>query len=263
LILGADANYWEAVAAHWAKQRPHGLWRIHSDSVNTMLFSKWLGTTRVASVLKTDLFDEAFGPGLCGHLSARSKLFVGIDISHDVLRAARSSHEDLTSLCADARCLPFADGTFDIVLSNSSLDHFRTANEILTSLREIHRVLKRSGRLLLTLDNLANPIIALRNVLPFCFLHKAGIVPYYVGATYGPRKLRKVLESVGFRVKRVDALLHSPRAIAVFFSYLVDKKASQSKKRKLLQALMAFEHFSRLPTKFITGYYVAANAQKE
>ena len=217
----------------------------------------------MSSVLKTDLFDEAFGPGLYSPLAANSELFVGIDISGQVLRAARASHEDLKTAAADVRFLPFADNMFDVVLSNSSLDHFRSRDQVVTSLKEIHRVLKRPGRLLLTLDNPANPIIALRHALPFSFLHKAGIVPYYVGATYGPWRLRKVLESVGFRVKQLDAVLHCPRAIAVFFSHLVDKKANQSKKRKLLQALMAFEHLSRLPTKFFTGYYVAANARKE
>jgi len=261
--LTRDTHYWESVANHWVKQRPHGLWRIHGDSVNSMLVSKWLGSTRVSSVLKTDLFDEAFGSGLYERLSVRSSLFTGIDISHNVVRAARSFHESLTSLCADARSLPFADGSFDVVISNSSLDHFRTPDQILMSLREVYRVLKAPGRLLITLDNPVNPVIALRQLLPFPWLHRAGVVPYYVGATFGPWKLRRALESVGFKVANLDAILHCPRAVAVFFARVVERKAGLRGKRGFLRALMSFEHLSRLPTKFLTGYFVAADARKK
>lgn len=263
LILTQNTQYWEAVAAHWAKQRPHGLWRIHSDSVNTMLFSKWLGSTGVSSVLKTDLFDEAFGPGLYSHVAVQSERFVGIDISGEVLRTAQAFHGDLKAAAADVRFLPFADGMFDVVLSNSSLDHFRTQDQIVMSLTEIYRVLKRPGRLLLTLDNPVNPVIALRHALPYRLLHKTGVVPYYVGASLGPWRLRKVLESIGFKVKQVDAVLHCPRVIAVFLAHFVEKKAGPDGKRAFLRGLMSFEHLSRLPTRFLTGYFVAADAWKK
>jgi len=261
--LAENTQYWGDVAAHWAKQRPYGLWRIHSDSVNTRLFSEWLGNTRISSVLKTDLFDEAFGPGLYSHVAVQSKHFVGIDISEEVLRTAQASHGDLKAAAADVRSLPFADGMFDVVLSNSSLDHFRTQDQIVTSLREIYRILKRPGRLLLTLDNPVNPVIALRHVLPYRLLHKTGVVPYFVGASFGPWKLRRILESIGFKVKKVDAVLHCPRVIAVLLAGLVQKKAQQKGQRAFLRALMSFEYLSLLPTKFFTGYYVAANARKE
>ncbi|OPX36335.1 MAG: hypothetical protein B1H11_07610, partial [Desulfobacteraceae bacterium 4484_190.1] len=198
-----------------------------------------------------------------GRFSPRSTLFTGIDISHHVVRAARSHNEGLSVLCADARYLPFADSSFDVVISNSSLDHFRTHDQIAKSLRELYRVLKYRGRLFLTLDNLSNPVIALRHILPFSLMNKIGVVPYYVGATYGPRKLQSTLESVGFKVKELDAVLHCPRALAVLFARIVENKAGSKGKRAFLRVLMAFEHLSRLPTKFLTGYFVAANARKE
>lgn len=261
--LTRKADYWESVAVHWETMRPHGLWRIHADKVNECLFAQWLGTTQYQSILKTDLFDEAFGPGLYPHLCSRSKVFTGIDLSYNVCRLAQSFHDGLLPLCADVRFLPFADSMFDVVLSNSSLDHFRTPDHIVTSLREIHRVLKRPGRLLLTLDNPVNPVIALRHVLPYRLLHKIGVVPYYVGASFGPWKLRKVLKSAGFKVVKIDAVLHCPRVIAVFLAHVVEKKARPDGKRAFLRSLMSFEHLSRLPTRFLTGYFVAAEARKE
>ena len=82
----------------------------------------------------------------------------------------------------------------------STLDHFRSHSEIVTSLRELLRVLRPGGQLLLTLDNPANPLVGLRNALPFGLLHRLRIVPYYVGATCGPRGLRRLLPQVGFEV---------------------------------------------------------------
>ena len=258
-----NEHYWESVAAQWETQRPHGLWRIHADEVNARFLGRWLGTCEDANILKTDLFDEAFGPGLYTRLFARSEFFAGIDISYHVARIAQSYHEGLTALCADARSLPFGDNTFGIVISNSSLDHFRTQDQIVMSLREIYRVLNRPGRLLLTLDNPVNPIIALRHLLPYRLLHKIGIVPYYVGASFGPCKLRKVLESAGFKVVKIDAVLHSPRVIAVLLAHFVERKAGPDGKKAFLRGLMSFEHLSRLPTRFLTGYFVAADARKE
>jgi SAM-dependent methyltransferase len=260
--LTKNEHYWESVAAQWETQRPHGLWRIHADEVNARLLDRWLGTCKYTNILKTDLFDEAFGPGLYTRLLPRSEFFTGIDISYNVARVARSSHEGLISLCADTRSLPFGDSTFGVVVSNSSLDHFRTKDQIVKSVHELYRVLKCPGRLLLTLDNPVNPMIALRHALPYRLLHKTGVVPYFVGASLGPWRLRKVLESIGFKVKQVDAVLHCPRVIAVFLAHFVEKKAGPEGKKAFLRGLMSFEHLSRLPTRFLTGYFVAADARK-
>ncbi len=62
--------------------------------------------------------------------------------------------------------LPFPDGAFDRVFSNSTLDHFDSRDDIREALRELARVLHPEGELLLTLDNLANPVVRLRNALP-------------------------------------------------------------------------------------------------
>ena len=93
--------------------------------------------------------------------------------------------------CADVRSLPFADGTFDVVVSNSTLDHFRSRKELIASMRELNRVTRPGGELVLTLDNRANPVVAFRNALPFHWLNRIRVLPYYVGVTCGPRGLRK------------------------------------------------------------------------
>src|SRR5204863_8026948 len=66
----------------------------------------------------------------------------------------------------DVRALPFADGSFDVVVSTSTLDHFQARADIDTALRELHRVLASDGLAVVTLDNPWNPLVALRNALP-------------------------------------------------------------------------------------------------
>ena len=113
---------------------------------------------------------------------------------------ARARYLDLPAVKADVRCLPYADGAFDIVVSNSTLDYFTSGDQIVESLRELNRTLASGGQLLITMDNLANPAVWLRNALPFRWLNAMGLVPYYVGATGGPRRLRGYLQEAGFEV---------------------------------------------------------------
>jgi hypothetical protein len=84
----ADAAQWEQAAAALSESR-HRLWRDHSDAVNLRLVDRWLGVGAGQRVLKTDLFDEAVGRGLCADLGARFPRLFGIDVSSEIVRRAR------------------------------------------------------------------------------------------------------------------------------------------------------------------------------
>jgi SAM-dependent methyltransferase len=212
-------------------------------------------------LLKTDLFDEALTPGLYPLLATRADV-VGADVAVSTARAARSRHARLRAVGADVRSLPFASGTFDVVVSISTLDHFGSMADILASLCELHRVLRPGGQLLLTLDNLANPLVALRNALPFGLLNALGIVPYRVGTTCGPRRLRRAVRESGFEVLDVAAVLHCPRVLAVAGAALFNRFASSRAQREYVHWLLPFERLGNLPSRFLTGYYTAVVARK-
>lgn len=258
----ADVHYWDGVAETWQQTTPHQLWRAHSNAVNLALLTRWLPAERVERLLKTDLFDEACSEGLYPQLASKAQHVVGIDISLSTLHANRSRHAGLSLAHADVRCLPFVSEAFDVIVSNSTLDHFTSPNEINASLCELYRVLRRGGHLLLTLDNLAHPVIALRNVLPFRLLHCLGMVPYYIGVTYTPRRLRRILQRVGFNVLEVDAVMHCPRALVVAMARGLEGRLKLKTQRRLLCGLMAFERLSRWPTRFLTGHFIAVRATK-
>jgi SAM-dependent methyltransferase len=237
-------------------------WRAHSDTVNIRLLADWMPDSNAQSILKTDLFDEAFSEGLYPFLDSQSKTVICIDISRSILKDARARYNDLRVIEGDVRRLPFADRTFDVVVSNSTLDHFETHDEIVSSLYELHRVLRTNGLLLLTLDNPVNPIVSIRNSLPFKLVYRLGLVPYYVGATFGPGRTRRILEHIGFEVKDVTAIMHCPRILAVAMTRILNNYGKNDMQRRFLSFLMSFEFLSRLPTRFLTGYFVAVRAIK-
>ena len=245
-----------------AKSGFSSLWRHHSDIINSRLFARWLPVDRVGLLLKTDLFDEAVSEGLHAIMASHAKRVVGIDISSSVIEAARFRYPLLEVVETDARRLPFADGAFDVIVSNSTLDHFQSKDEIALSLREFHRILRPGGVLLLTLDNLANPLVALRNALPFPWLHRFGIVPYYVGATCYPDGLRTALHDAGLKLLELDAVMHCPRVFAVAAARWMQKHAAPKSQKHFLSILRAFEFLSCLPTRFFTGYFIAAKAMR-
>jgi len=252
----ADVHHWDAVMRTWQRTRPQRLWRQHSDIVTEAMLERWLPHTRIERLLKTDLFDEAVHTGLCPMLARRARQVIGIDLSTRVAKAAGRP----LALASDVTSLPFCDGIFDVVVSNSTLDHFDSTDQIRVALDEIHRVIRPGGVLVLTLDNLSNPLIALRNRLPPHWIRRIGLVPYQVGATLGPQAVARMLDEVGFDLEQEDTLIHCPRFLAVALLRMVEARRLRTVDQYLLRGLMAFERLKAWPTRFCTGHYVAVRA---
>jgi SAM-dependent methyltransferase len=257
------ADYWDEVAGEWSQRGDLGAWRTVSDAVNADLIERWLPKAPEGRVLKTDLFDELVGQGLVGTLTESFAAVAGIDVSPTLVDVVKPRHPQLDARVADIRELPFEDGAFDAVVSNSTLDHFPSQTEITASLREINRVLRPGGALLVTLDNGTNPVVAARNAMPQRWRDATGLVPYDVGATCRrPRDLRALLEGAGFGVTELGAVLHCPRVIGVLVGNAVDRRDNERARRRYTRTLVGFERLSRLPTRFVTGHFIAALAGK-
>jgi SAM-dependent methyltransferase len=258
----ATPAYWDDIAREWCRGGDERVWRMVADSINGQLLKHWLQPNAAGSVLKTDLFDEVVGTGLVPWLSKSFTRVAAIDVSPVVVELARERCPGIEAETADARELPFRDESFDTVVSNSTLDHFPTRDDIARALGEFRRVLQPGGTLLVTLDNPINPVVALRNALPERVRTASGMVPFAVGATCGPRRLRSVLERTGFKVTRMGAVFHCPRVLVVLGGHLIDRHCGASAKRRYVRLWTAFEGLSSLPTRFLTGYFVAALARK-
>lgn len=242
------------------QRTPQSSWRTYCDSLNHDLLSGWWANEKRDRILKTDLYEEAVGSGLCRHLQTYAHQTFGIDFSREVVMEASARNPGLQGVVADVRNLPFASGSFDGILSTSTLDHFPNPGDLLRSLHEIARVLRPGGSLILTLDNLGNPLIRLRQTLSFRLLHQCGILPYYVGYTCNFRTFREILASAGFTLLDATAIAHCPRLPAVVLARWVDRWGSPKFRKRFGRGLRAFEALSRWPTRFVTGNYFAVKA---
>src|SRR5262249_1881674 len=146
------------------------------------------------------------------------------------------------------------------ILSPSSLDHFDGKEHIQRAISELCRVLKTNGTLILTLDNPHNPLIWLRNALPFSWLNRIGLVPYYVGPTCTIKEARVFLQSAGLEVMEWTAIAHVPRVPAIWLSMLEQKLESRALRVILKKSFAAWEILQKLPTRYLTGYYIALKA---
>jgi len=214
-------------------------------------------------MLKTDLFDEALGTGLYPALDHKADQVYGVDISLSIKRQALVHYPRLKAAVADVRHMPFANASFDVVVSISTFDHFHSLRDIGNSLSEVSRILVPGGRLILTLDNLQNPLIALRGALSLPTLNYWNIVPYFVGVTCGHDQLTSLVQASGLSVLAIRAILHCPRVLAVPLAGYFDKHCEQpSIFERFARFLRLNENLEKLPTRFLTGHYVALLAEK-
>jgi SAM-dependent methyltransferase len=266
----ADRTYWDGVASEWLRARRYRLWREFTDTHQSGLVARWIGALHASArtadhdegglrLLKTDLFDEVAGRGVVQTLISRGIQVTGVDIAPTVVAEAARRNAGLNAVASDVRSLPFADASFDAVFSGSTLDHFDDAHSVRQSLAELRRVLRPGGHLILTMDNPANPIIWIRNGPLLPWLRRAGIVPYQVGRALGPRALAASVRDAGFHVNATTAVMHCPRVLAVGCSTLVDR-GPRACHDAFLRALMACEALERLPTRWLTGHYIAVHA---
>ncbi len=96
----------------------------------------------------------------CVSAARRGYRVVGIDPSLDAVRAARRVADELgveaEYVVGDARHLPFADESFDVVFSYSVFQHF-TRRAAVTAFAELGRVLRPGGLSLVQMANVWGP----------------------------------------------------------------------------------------------------------
>lgn len=257
-----NKNYWDGITEAFSSAGAQGLWRAHSDRVNATLLSDWLDDRHRAQILKTDLFDEAVSPGLFPLLARYADTVHGVDLSQTCTDAAQQRHPELVAQVADIRRLPFTDNCFDCIVSNSTLDHFEESGDINAALAQLHRVLKPGGELVITMDNLQNPLIWLRNSLPYSLLNKVGLVPYFVGHTLSGKGLSTALKRAGFVSIETRSIMHCPRVLAVPTADVLRKHAEMTTQKRYLELLLKFEGMAHWPTAGFSGHFAAARAVK-
>jgi SAM-dependent methyltransferase len=261
-----DSAYWGEVADQIVRDDASATWRAYMQSAYRELMQRWFPGAPAGRTLKTDLFEEAVTPH---HLfDDLGPLGIGLDISPKVVHAAQRrigvgrGEASVPMLVADLRRLPFATGSLERILSGSSLDHFENKSDIAVALAELERCLAPGGCLVVTFDNPHNPVVRLRNGLPFKLMTAIKLVPYFVGATYDRTDIRREFAALGLRITHVSAVVHVPRAPAIWLAMLSERIGGPGVSRTLLRVFRAFDGLEATPLKFRSGYYLAVRAEK-
>lgn len=125
-------------------------WRTKADRVDRSRLELLAQHVRAGErVLQVD-----GGPGwLAEMLNTRGALVTMTDLSPVAVELARARGVDARTCELDAAPLPFADAAFDVVISDSQLEHRFNPERCLD---EMARVLRPGGRLILLLPNTAH-----------------------------------------------------------------------------------------------------------
>ena len=254
-------QHWKEVADDGLANLSIPLWRSFCDQMYLRLMNAWIDDRRFRATLKTDLFDEVVGEGLAEWMLSVSDHAEGIDLVPDIAQKAAARHPGLVTHQADVRCLEvYPTHCFDLIVSNSTLDHFVDESDLRRSLEELARVLFPGGLLFVTLDNPLNPIISIRNRWSSTSSQRNRLVPYFMGHTVSQLELCRLVEAVGLTVERKDYSMHLPRVLFLHMSQMFSADSWSGK--TMLKLMHAFEILNDLPTQAWTGHYSAVLARK-
>lgn len=102
--------------------------------------------------------DVGCGTGvLAARLAAAGYQMTGVDPSHGMLEVLRRRFPEVQPVQASGATLPFADSSFDLVLTVAALHHIADPGAVRTTLGEMVRVLRPGGRIVVWDHNPRNP----------------------------------------------------------------------------------------------------------
>lgn len=121
--------------------------------------------------------------------------YIGVDIYDKAIEYAKKAYPNINFKVASADRLPFEDNTFDVILFYETIEHVENPQECL---KEIRRVLKKDGTLILTMDSGS----LLFKLVWFVWENTKGKV--WQGAHLHPfhhTALEQLIQSSGFKIK--------------------------------------------------------------
>ena len=263
---GINAAYWNTTAKKIVFGQDFDVLMAEQYRlVHLELINKWTNLSMARAILKTDLFAEALCPerSFLWEILKTNRNVTGMDISREICSTARNVAslyvpDRLPKIAnCDVRKLPFADNSFDLIISDSTLDHYKNASDILLSLKELNRVLIPGGTLIITMDNKSNitePFFRL-------WIH-LGLSPFYIGKTYSMRELKQALEKIGFNIRTDAAIMHNPRFFTKVAVRLIRLSYRDKGSPQIRKMLRSFDRLENKRTRFLTAQFIAVRAIK-
>ncbi len=260
-VFLAPRTTWDRVAG---EARPSWyldpLVAAQKQAAHLKLMDRW--TTGVARLLlKTDLFEEANGPDqFLFELDSRCEAAVAFDVSAETVRRARAhcpSHHHNSFLVSDVRRIALASNVVDLIISNSTLDHFDAESDFQEALTELVRLLAPGGRLIITVDNPLNLLY-----WPLRWISRFQGAPFPLGYTPSPVSLVQRLRRAGLRVTDTATLIHNPRLISTLLFLGLRQLLGDRATAPIAAMLKGFASLDRLPTRWFTACFFGVCAYK-
>ncbi len=204
--------YWDRVARDCGTNSyplEENIARYKKDE-HLRLLKRWDIDIKGKTILKTDLFEEALGrDGFLFELSNADNTIIGMDISYEIVRrsglrnAAKKDSDKM--IVSDIKTAAFKENSFDLVISNSTLDHI-PRQDVSLALGEIRRILKPNGILVLTLDNKQNFLYLLGYRIQQIFR----INKFYLAGCYSSKEAIRLVEANNFVVQDLTTIVNIP-----------------------------------------------------
>lgn len=260
-LLGA--NYWDSITKEIKGYQLERNIAIYEKYEYIKLIKKWNKGLNGKKILKTDLYEEAFtGNHFLFWLTRQNANVFGIDISHEIVKKSQLYPGRINGylkncITSDIRRCAFRDESFDLIISNSTLDNL-VAQDATMALAELKRILKPKGILILTLDNGHNPLYCLGYAIEkFLKTNK-----YYQDQCYSIKKAKTLAEQNNFVIQDITAIVHIPtpfNKIAIF----LQKINGRVFQKFIRYCISLFSRLGNKRTKLLTGWYIALKLIKK
>jgi SAM-dependent methyltransferase len=269
-MSGKKIDNWNQVAETWPSKGYHNkILAEHKRKTHLSLLARWTNIADGHKILKTDLFAEAFdSEQFIFDIAEANGNLVGIDRSSKIVIKAKYSAERHglyagKYLCCDVKHLPLQDNSIDLIISDSTLDHFPRETDIVTALEELWRVLRVGGTLILTMDNKSN--LTYPPYISFRLWMRLRLSPYFIGKTISPNKQRHTMEEIGFSIEQSTAIFHYPHPdVLVRWLESFLRKISRGRiDNTIRSALSLLDKLEGKKTEYLTGRYIAIKALKK
>ena len=185
-------------------------------------YFSWVNFPQAAKVLDAGCGTGAVSRDLAGWANVAE--VVGIDPSPVFLEKARELAADVPNLRfeeGDARCLPYGDATFDLVIFHTCLCHVPGPEK---ALEEAYRVLRPDGTLAVFDGDYATTTFAIGDHDPLEDCADA-VIAALVQDRWLVRRLPSLARSAGFRMERFDSHGYAQTSEPDYLLTLIDRGA--------------------------------------